>query len=178
MSRTRIYLLIPTLLFALQLSAQQRFQKGSVLAHVSANASVDGLGAGVTNAGFTVADGGSYFFRDNLAVTMDGRYSWAPLTQNMSATVRLQSAPFDFSATSHSLLLDVHGGLGQTLNTTIGGDMFGRTMSAVGVGAQYAYWLTPRASLYLWPQLKYTNGGASGLWGWQMIAPLGLQIRL
>lgn len=178
MCRTRICLLIPTLLFALQLSAQQRFSKGTILAHVSANASIDGLGAGVTNAGFMVADGGAYYFRNNLAVAIDGRYSWAPLTQNMSATIRFQSALIDLSSTNHSVLLDVHGGLGQTLNTTIGGDMFGRTMSAVGVGAQYAYWLTPGASLYLWPQLKYTNGGASGLWGWQMISPIGIQIRL
>jgi hypothetical protein len=54
--------------------------------------------------------------------------------------------------------------------------MFGRQTTAIGVGAQYTYWLTSSVGNYLRPQMNRTNSGPSGLWDWQMIAPVGLQV--
>lgn len=176
MTRSRFYALFLTLFFVGASYAQPYWQKGTRLATFSANASLDGLGGDLTNAGFTTASGTSIFFNENLALAVDGTFNWAPLSQSLEASWRLQNKIFGASDQNHSVIMDVHGTLGQNMNTTLSGEMFGRRMSALGVGVQYTYWFSSSVGLYIWPQLNRTNGGPSGLWDWQMVAPVGLQL--
>lgn len=176
MTRSRFYALFLTLFSVAASYAQPSWQKGTRLATISANTSLDGLGGDLTNAGFTAVSGTSMFFNENLALAVDGKYNWAPLSQSMEANWRLQNKILGASDLQHSLIVDVHGTLGQNMNTTLSGSMFGRQMTALGLGAQYTYWFSSNVGLYIWPQLNRTNGGPSGLWDWQMVAPVGLQL--
>lgn len=176
MSWSRFSALFITLFITVLSYAQPQWQKGTRLAALSANSSLDGLGGGITNAGFSSSVGTSIFFNEKIALAVDGKYRWAPLSQSMEASWRLQNRILGAPEFKHSIIMDVHGTLGQNMNTTLSGEMFGRRMSAWGVGAQYTYWFSSSVGLYVWPQLNRTNGGPSGLWDWQMIAPVGLQL--
>jgi len=176
MTRSRFYALFLTLFFAGASYAQPYWQKDTRLATISGTANLDGFVSGVTNAGFNAAAGTALFLDAKWAVGFGGKYRWAPLSQSMEASVRLQNLVYGASNTPHSLLLDLHATFGNNMNTTLSGDMFGRQTTAFGVGAQYTYWLTSSVGIYLWPQMNRTNSGPSGLWDWQMIAPVGLQV--
>ena len=176
MTRSRFYALFLTLFFVGASYAQPYWQKGTRLATFSGTANLDGFVGGVTNAGFNTAAGTALFLDEKWAVGFGGKYRWAPLSQSMEASVRLQNLVYGASNIPHSLLLDLHATFGNNRNTTLSGDMFGRQTTAIGVGTQYTYWLTSSVGIYLWPQMSRTNSGPSGLWDWQMIAPVGLQV--
>ncbi|HCP40284.1 MAG TPA: hypothetical protein DIT65_00680 [Cryomorphaceae bacterium] len=176
MTRSRFYALFLTFFFTGVSYSQPYWQKGTRLATISSNANLDGLESGFTNAGINTSAGGALFLDEKWAIGVDGKYRWAPLSQSIEASVRFQNLVYGASNSGHSLLLDIHLTAGNNMNITLSGDMFGRRTTAIGLGAQYTYWLSSSVGIYLWPQVNRTNSGPSGLWDWQMITPVGLQL--
>jgi hypothetical protein len=55
------------------------------------------------------------------------------------------------------------------------GTSFSSNDVKMGAGLQYTWWISQGVGVYLWPQWSQTNGGPSGLWGWQFDLPIGIQ---
>jgi hypothetical protein len=93
----------------------------------------------------------------------------------VNATTRAQYLLLGRSDLSHSLLVDVHAGMGYHTSQTVMGTSFSSNDVKLGLGLQYTWWISQGVGVYLWPQWSRTNGGPSGLWGWQFDVPIGVQ---
>ncbi len=178
MLRSRIYLLIIFLFVMSAAHAQPYWQKGHQ----------NGLMFGVHKLTgnepptFDQCSQGPIFvldmesFTDKMAYGIEFCARWAPLTGGYEGRARIQKLVYGSSVTKSSVWLGSFVEYEQNLNTTITGDMFGSVNQGIGVGVQYTYWLTANAGFYFWPQISRTNGGPSGLWDFQLIAPIGVQV--
>ena len=176
MLRSRIYLLIIFLFVMSAAHAQPYWQQGTKTAYGSASTNLEGLASGLTNAGANICVGYGNLFTDKTAYGIEFCARWAPLTGGYVGRARLQKLAYGSSVTNSSVWLGAFVEYEQNLNMTITGDMFGSVNQGIGVGAQYTYWLTANAGIYFWPQISRTNGGPSGLWDFQLIAPVGVQV--
>ena len=176
MLRSRIYLLIIFLFVMSAAHAQPYWQQGTKTAYGSASTNLEGLASGLTNAGANICVGYGNLFTDKTAYGIEFCARWAPLTGGYEGRARLQKLGLWFFSNQVVSLAWFFVEYEQNLNTTITGDMFGSINQGIGVGVQYTYWLTANAGFYFWPQISRTNGGPSGLWDFQLIAPIGVQV--
>ena len=156
-------------------TAQPYWQKGDRLGYVGGFATVQGQGEQIVNAHLDLDLGGSRFFTQKWAIGSEASTSWDPLTQSVNATMRAQYLLLGRSDLPHSLLADIHTGMGYHTSQTVMGTSFSSSDVKVGLGLQYTWWISQGVGVYLWPQWSRTNGGPSGLWGWQFDIPIGVQ---
>lgn len=156
-------------------TAQPYWQKGDRLGYVGGFATVQGQGQQIVNAHMDLDLGGSLFFTPKWALGSEAAVSLDPLTQSVNATVRVQYRLLGRSDVPHSLLADLHSGVGYHRSQTIMGTQFSSNDVKAGLGLQYTWWISQGVGVYLWPQWSRTNGGPSGRWGWQFDVPIGVQ---